>query len=109
MSELPEKATVFFQETLEVEPGEAEEWWDSEELQTLRPVLTEQLAALDSMDDTVIKPVFKAIQKETGLKGPQFFKPLRVALTGRVHGPDLMLVMKVLGKERMMKRLKQQG
>jgi glutamyl-tRNA synthetase len=29
------------------------------------------------------------IMKESGLKGDNFFKPLRVLLTGAEHGPEL--------------------
>lgn len=105
LEELPEKAGVFFKDTIQVEEGEATEWWESEELKVLRPVLARVVKDLDSLEQGEIKQAFKAIQKETGLKGPGFFKPVRVALTGNVHGPDLMLVMKVLGKEKILKRL----
>ena len=105
MAELPEKAEVFFTDIIEVEPGEAMEWWTSEALATLRPALIDALKSMETLQHQEIKKVFKIIQKETGLKGPAFFKPVRVALTGNVHGPDLMLVMKVLGKEAVLKRL----
>ncbi len=105
LEELPEKAAVFFNDTIDVEAGEAAEWWESEDLEALRPVLIKTVEELDSLEQSDIKQAFKAIQKETGLKGPRFFKPVRVALTGNVHGPDLMLVMKVLGKETILKRL----
>ncbi|MDW7671118.1 MAG: glutamate--tRNA ligase [Bacillota bacterium] len=105
MAELPEKAEVFFADTIEVEPGEAMEWWTSEALATLRPALIDALKSMEILEHQEIKKAFKMIQKETGLKGPAFFKPVRVALTGNVHGPDLMLVMKVLGKEAVLKRL----
>jgi nondiscriminating glutamyl-tRNA synthetase len=105
MAELPEKAEVFFKDIIEVEPGEAMEWWASEALATLRPALIDALKSIEILEHQEIKMIFKMIQKQTGLKGPAFFKPVRVALTGNVHGPDLMLVMQVLGKEAVLKRL----
>ncbi|MDQ1337284.1 MAG: glutamyl-tRNA synthetase, partial [Campylobacterota bacterium] len=36
------------------------------------------------------------IMKESGLKGKNFFKPLRVLLTGSEHGPDIALVYKYI-------------
>jgi nondiscriminating glutamyl-tRNA synthetase len=105
MAELPDKAAVFFRDTIDVEPGEAAEWMDSPELKTLRPKLISAVESLESVEEAEIKKAFKTIQKETGLKGPQFFKPVRVALTGNVHGPDLILLMKVLGRETILKRL----
>ena len=106
LAELPEKAAVFFQDSIQPEDGEAAEWWESEELTILRPALQKAVESMATMTPEEIKPAFKALQKETGLKGPQFFKPVRVALTGKVHGPDLILIMKVLGKETVLHRLR---
>ncbi|MGE4418809.1 MAG: glutamate--tRNA ligase [Sulfurimonas sp.] len=36
------------------------------------------------------------IMKESGLKGENFFKPLRLLLTGSEHGPDIALVYKYI-------------
>ena len=36
------------------------------------------------------------IMKESGLKGKNFFRPLRVLLTGSEHGPDIALVYKYI-------------
>lgn len=105
LSELPAKASVFFRDEIQVEAGEAQEWFESDELRTLKQPLIEALSVLDEWHESMIKKALKPIQKETGLKGPNFFKPLRVALTGNVHGPDLMLVIQVLGKERVLERL----
>lgn len=105
LGELPEKASVFFNDTVDVEEGEAKDWWESEELKILRPALLEAVLNMETLEQAEIKQAFKSIQKETELKGPRFFKPVRVVLTGTVHGPDLMLVMKVLGKENILKRL----
>ncbi len=105
LSELPAKASVFFRDDIEIEEGEAQEWFRSDELKTLKEPLIEALRNVDDWQESTIKKSLKPIQKETGLKGPNFFKPLRVALTGNVHGPDLMLVIQVLGKERVLKRL----
>jgi len=105
LGELPEKASVFFNDTVDVEEGEAMDWWESEELKILRPALLEAVLNMETLEQAEIKQAFKSIQKDTELKGPRFFKPVRVALTGNVHGPDLILVMKVLGKENILKRL----
>ncbi len=45
------------------------------------------------------------IIKETGIKGKNFFMPLRVALTGRLNGPEIYILLPVIGKERTLKRL----
>ena len=53
------------------------------------------------------KPVVSQVQKETGIKGKDLFMPLRLALTGVEHGPELGLIAFVLGKEEVLKRIKQ--
>ena len=48
----------------------------------------------------------KEVQKETGIKGKQLFMPIRVAVTGQMHGPELPNTIEVLGKEKVLSRLK---
>ena len=52
------------------------------------------------------KPMLAEVQKETGIKGKNLFMPVRLALTGAEHGPELGLVAYVLGKPEVIKRLK---
>ena len=47
----------------------------------------------------------KTIQKETGIKGKNLWFPVRAAITGSVHGPDLSSVMVLMGKEKIAQRL----
>jgi len=46
-----------------------------------------------------------ALQASTGKKGAALYKPLRVALTGRVHGPELAPLMKLLPVTTLRQRL----
>jgi len=52
------------------------------------------------------KPVLSEVQKETGVKGKNLFLPVRLALTGEEHGPELGMIAYVLGKEEVLKRLR---
>lgn len=52
-----------------------------------------------------IKAAIKAVQAETGVKGKGLFMPIRVALTGRMHGPDLNATVWLLGRDRVLRRL----
>lgn len=51
------------------------------------------------------KALVKSAGKETGQKGKDLYWPLRAAITGNVHGPDLSRVASVKGKERIEKEL----
>lgn len=63
------------------------------------------LAVLDEITPEVVKATIKAVMKETALKGKFVFMPIRVALTGQMHGPDLNNIVTLLGKEKCLHRL----
>lgn len=48
----------------------------------------------------------KAISAETGRKGRDLFMPLRLALTGRDHGPEMKKLLPFIGRERTLARLR---
>ena len=66
----------------------------------------EQLEALDVFDVPSIKAAIKAVQKETGVKGKNLFMPIRIAVSGQMHGPELPNTIEVLGKDKVLSRLK---
>ena len=46
-----------------------------------------------------------AVKEATGAKGKALFLPLRLALTGREHGPELKTLLPLIGRERALARL----
>ena len=46
-----------------------------------------------------------ALKTATGRKGKALFLPLRRALTGRDHGPDMAALLPLIGRERALARL----
>ena len=51
------------------------------------------------------KSWMNAVKEATGCKGKNLFMPLRVALSGAVHGPEMSAVVDFLGKEGVAERL----
>ena len=49
------------------------------------------------------------VGRETGTKGKDLYMPIRAALTGNLHGPELPLVIDILGKDSCLKRLRTTG
>ena len=47
----------------------------------------------------------KTIQKATGIKGKNLFMPTRVAITGSEHGPEMVNIIYLLGKDKIIKRV----
>ena len=46
-----------------------------------------------------------AVKEQTGAKGKELFMPLRRALTGQDHGPELGILLPLIGEERVRARL----
>ncbi len=71
--------------------------------ETSATVVKSYKAKLEAMEDFVkdnINGAIKEVQKENSIKGKNLFMPLRVALTGAVHGPDLVESVALVGKEK---------
>ncbi|WP_018861918.1 glutamate--tRNA ligase [Thioalkalivibrio sp. ALJ3] len=63
-------------------------------------------AALDALDEAEDFPALaKAVSAATGAKGRKLFMPLRAALSGQTHGPELPRIFEYLGRERVRARL----
>jgi nondiscriminating glutamyl-tRNA synthetase len=52
-----------------------------------------------------LKSLTKALKERTGRKGADLFMPLRVALTGQAHGPELGTLLKLMSPETARRRL----
>lgn len=65
----------------------------------------DRLAQVPFGDRAGCKAVVDAIGKELGIKGKDLYWPLRAALSGTVHGPDLGIIISVLGESRVRQRL----
>lgn len=57
-------------------------------------------------DQSTWKTWTSAVKEATGCKGKQLFMPLRQALTGMDHGPELKVLLPLLGREKATARLK---
>ncbi len=67
-------------------------------------------AAADALADTVDEnswgALTSALKQSTGRKGKPLFMPLRLALTGQAHGPDMGAVLPLLGAQKAKARLR---
>jgi glutamyl-tRNA synthetase len=52
-----------------------------------------------------LKAMGATLKATTGRKGPELFMPLRIALTGRLHGPELAPLLKLLSPNTARQRL----
>ena len=69
-------------------------------------IFYEKVKELDEIKKEDFKKITKEIQKELKVKGKGLFMPIRVALTGKTSGVDIASLVEVIGKERVLHRLK---
>ncbi|MCD5413704.1 MAG: glutamate--tRNA ligase [Clostridiales bacterium] len=105
VAEIVDEVNIFLNNDIIIEDNEAIALLNCEHVPKLLRVLGEKIENAEEIDLQFGKKIFKEIQKETGIKGPKLFKPARVVFTGKTHGPDMPLVMKVLGKDNLLARI----
>ena len=92
--------------------ADIKEWWDV----THNPVTAAiadpafTAAAADVLppapwDGNTFNTWINAVKEKTGKKGKELFMPIRVALTGMEHGPELPVLLPLLGPEKVKERL----
>ncbi|SDQ93784.1 glutamate--tRNA ligase [Pseudovibrio sp. Tun.PSC04-5.I4] len=94
--------------------GDVSKWWTlvtgpvaSDVAEEDQEFITQALALLPSepWDTATWGEWTKAVKGETGRKGKGLFMPLRKAITGQAHGPDLKDMLPLIGREKTLARL----
>jgi glutamyl-tRNA synthetase len=92
--------------------ADAKIWWEVVSGQ-LQPVIEDAklcreaaaLLPLEPWDGETWSAWSSAVKQATGAKGKALFAPLRLALTGREHGPELKQLLPLIGRTRAAARL----
>lgn len=95
-------AHIFINDSIEITESEALELLSADTARKVLVRFSEKVQELSKLDSENFPSVMKEVQKETGIKGPLLWKPVRVALTGVISGPELPLVIDVFGKEKVL-------
>lgn len=105
-AQIPASVEMYFNDEFNFENDEAADVLKAETVPAVISMLLEELPKLEVLDGANVKALFKTIQKTTKLKGKDVFMPIRVALTGNQHGPELAEMVPLLGIERTEKRIR---
>jgi len=96
---------IFFKDDFEFESAEAADVLRQESIPAVMELFREKLTNLEQLDAESIQSMLKQITKELKLGGKLVFMPIRVALTGQSHGPELPVLIGLLGKQRVLARV----
>lgn len=84
--------------------SEVKELFESEDAKKVLNRVVEILKD-EEMNEDLAKSIMKRVKEDTGVKGKSLFMPVRAALTGTEHGPEMLHIFVILGNEEMINRL----
>jgi nondiscriminating glutamyl-tRNA synthetase len=103
-AEIVELSDMFFKTDADYEE-DAKEILSGEQVPEVLKAFLHELDQLESFKADGIKAAMKSVQKSTGQKGKNLFMPIRAAVTGQTHGPDLPQTIELLGKDKVQLRI----
>lgn len=68
---------------------------------------TKRLRTLESWDQSLIKEIMMDTGTSLEVKGKNLMMPIRIAATGKEHGPDIAGILKIFGREKSILRLEE--
>ncbi|MBW1698743.1 MAG: glutamate--tRNA ligase [Deltaproteobacteria bacterium] len=103
--EMADGALFYYQENIVYETAAADKVLKPDALKPLTLIL-KALERLEDFSEKNLEAVFKEVMDETGLKMGKIAQPVRVALTGKTVSPGIFEIVTVLGKERVVARIR---
>lgn len=104
-AQIVDAAKVFFTDDYAPENEETAAVLQEETAPSVLRMFRDELAALDDVTPDTVQPLFKKIQKGLKVKGKFVYMPIRVAITGVMHGPDLNVIVALMGRDKVLARL----
>ena len=104
-AEIVPLSELFFRETVTYDE-EAKQILAEDHVPDLLQSFLEEMEGLEPFTADEIKGALKRVQKSVGVKGKKLFMPIRVAVTGETHGPELPKTIELLGREKTVNRLR---
>ncbi len=104
-AEIVELSEIFFRDDIEYDE-ECQQVLNEEHTPEVLRTFLQEIEGIENFERDEIKAALKRTQKASGYKGKKLFMPIRVAVTGATHGPDIASSLALIGKEKTMTRIK---
>ena len=105
LSKVVDEVQMFFNDTFDFEDQAAQAVLTETTAEQVVTIFIEQLQALEQTTAADVQAAIKATVKASKLKGAKVYMPIRVALTGNVHGPDLAQIVALFGVDKAIARM----
>ncbi|MCS7309553.1 MAG: glutamate--tRNA ligase [Armatimonadetes bacterium] len=106
LSEVVPLTEYFFRDVLEYEEKGVRKWFTQPYVPQMLERLIERYSALEPFDLQRIEETTRAVAEELGVSAAQVIHPTRLAVSGRTVGPGLFEMIEVMGKQRVLQRLR---
>jgi nondiscriminating glutamyl-tRNA synthetase len=105
LAEIENHIDIFFDDKYKI-TNEAKDLLANDNAKKVVKTFAEYLDSCDSEPDNLYIDAMKYVKEKTGTKSKELFMPIRAALTGKTHGPELDKIFVVLDREVVLRRLK---
>jgi glutamyl-tRNA synthetase len=105
LKDMAEQALFYYTDDITYEEKAVRKVFKPAALEPLK-LLAEKLEILTDYTEENLENAFKEVMDQTGLKLGKIAQPVRVALTGKTASPGIFEIVAILGRERVIPRLK---
>ena len=102
--QIVDEVKLFFEENVEISE-EAKSILEDPDAKKALSCYKEELSLLDSWDVSSISDVINTVKEKTGVKGKNLYMPVRIVISGLMHGPELPDTIYLIGKDKVVERL----
>ena len=105
LREMARDAVFYFSDTIEYEEKAAGKFLKENALEPL-DMLVKELEQIESFTEENLEEAFRTVMEKSGLKLGKIAQPVRVALTGRTASPGIFEIIAIIGKDKVLDRLR---
>lgn len=106
LSEVPGLIKFFFTDKPEYDPASVEKVFSAPTAKAVLEGMSKKYAELADFTEANLEAAARAFAVEAGLKTGAIFHPVRVAVSGLTKGPTLFKMLELMGKDKVLARLK---
>ncbi|MDW8322196.1 MAG: glutamate--tRNA ligase, partial [Armatimonadota bacterium] len=106
LSEVVPLTEYFFRDRVEYEEKGVRKWFTQPYVPQMLELLIQRYSALEPFDLERIEATTRSVAEQLGVSAAQVIHPTRVAVSGRTVGPGLFEMIEVMGRERVLERLR---
>lgn len=107
VAQITDYVNIYFDDRVKMENEESENVLKDEDIPVVMAAFRQKILEAEELTPENTKAMLKALTKELKLGGKKVYMPVRVALTGQTHGPELFYIIPILGRDKILVRLAQ--